>query len=78
MRLTEDQSSELDTVFQKMMELDKPMVTVRYFKPDGKKNRGAYETYTGRFRFFDVENNVLKFTDGMVIDVGMVCGIEVE
>jgi len=78
MNLTEDQSSELDASFQKMLKLDKPLVTVRYFKLDSRKSGGTYKTYTGNFRFFDVENNVLKFTDGLVIDVEMVVGIKYE
>jgi len=39
---------------------------------------GSYQEYSGTFRFYDVGNHILKFTDGMEISTEMVCGIEIE
>ncbi len=76
--MTEDQSARLDSVFQEMLNSDRPDVKVIYFRPDPLKSGGSYETYRGTFRFFDAQNNVLKFTDGTCIDADMLCGLEIE
>ena len=54
------------------------LVTVTYFQPDAKKDGGRYMTYTGNFRFYDAEKRVMKFVDGMVIGVELVCRIEMK
>lgn len=76
--MTEDQSTVLDEAFQRMLNSDRPEVRVTYFKPDGRKDGGSYEEFRGTFRFFDVGNSILKFTDGTEINAEMVCGIEFE
>lgn len=76
--MTEDQSAVLDDAFQRMLEMDRPKVTIRYFKPDSRKEGGSYQEYSGTFRFYDVGSHILKFTDGMEISTEMVCGIEIE
>jgi len=76
--MTEDQSAVLDEAFQRMLNSDRPEVRVTYFKPDGRKDGGSYEEFRGTFRFFDVGNSILKFTDGTEINAEMVCGIEFE
>ena len=76
--MTEDQTAVLDEAFQRMLNSDRPEVRVTYFKPDGRKDGGSYEEFRGTFRFFDVGNSILKFTDGTEINAEMVCGIEFE
>lgn len=76
--MTEDQSAVLDEAFQRMLNSDRPEVRVTYFRPDSRKDGGSYEEYRGTFRFFDVGNSILKFTDGTEINAEMVCGIEFE
>ena len=74
--LTEDRADELNAAFAFMLETDRPEVSVTFFRPDIRKQGGSYETYRGVFRFYDIENNKLKFTDGTIIDADMVRGIE--
>lgn len=78
--LSEDAIDALNQAFQKLLEHEeeRPLVTVTYFQPDTKKDGGKYMTYTGNFRFYDVEKRVMKFVDGMVIGVGQVCRIEIK
>lgn len=74
--MTEDKACSLDEAFQKMLRLDRPDVIISYFKPDERKGGGSYEEYRGTFRFYDIENNLLKFTDGMMISAEMIYRIE--
>ena len=74
--LTEDRADELNGAFQKMLDLDRPYVTVTYFKPDSRKEGGSYEKYSGTFRFFDAAGNLVKFTDGECINADRICRIE--
>lgn len=78
--LSEDAIDALNQAFQKLLEHEeeRPLATVTYFQPDTKKDGGKYMTYTGNFRFYDVEKRVMKFVDGMVIGVGQVCRIEIK
>ncbi len=70
--MTEDTAGKLDHAFQKMLSMDRPEVIIEYFRSDERKAGGSYEEYRGIFRFYDVEKNLLKFTDGMMIDARMV------
>ncbi len=74
--LTEDTAGSLDEAFQKMLSQDRPEVIISYFRPDDKKAGGSYEKYHGVFRFYDIEKNILKFTDGMMIGADMIYKIE--
>lgn len=78
--LSEDAIDALNQAFQKLLEHEeeRPLVTVTYFQPDAKKDGGRYMTYTGNFRFYDAEKRVMKFVDGMVIGVELVCRIEMK
>lgn len=78
--LSEDAIDALNQAFQKLLEHEeeRPLVTVTYFQPDAKKDGGRYMTYTGNFRFYDAEKRVMKFADGMVIGVELVCRIEIK
>ena len=53
----------------------KPMVTIRYFVPDERKEGGRYMTYTGVFRHFDATENKLIFMDGTRIPVQNISAI---
>ncbi|WP_302343168.1 hypothetical protein [uncultured Ruminococcus sp.] len=78
--LSEDAIDALNQAFQKLLEHEeeRPLVTVTYFQPDAKKDGGRYMTYTGNFRFYDAEKRVMKFVNGMVIGVELVCRIEIK
>lgn len=78
--LSEDAIDALNQAFQKLLEHEeeRPLVTVTYFQPDAKKDGGRYMTYIGNFRFYDAEKRVMKFVDGMVIGVELVCRIEMK
>lgn len=78
--LSEDAIDALNQAFQKLLEHEeeRPLVMVTYFQPDAKKDGGRYMTYTGNFRFYDAEKRVMKFVDGMVIGVELVCRIKMK
>lgn len=52
--LTEMQQDALNKTFQKLEELDLPLITVTYFVADEKKTGGVYMKYTGHFRILDI------------------------
>lgn len=74
--LTEMQLTALDEAFQKLSELELPMITVTYFVPDEKKSGGVYEKYTGHFRFLDMGEQRMKFIEGMEIPLDSVTNIQ--
>lgn len=78
LELTEAQQDALDAAFQKLSEMELPLVTVTYFVPDEKKSGGAYVQYTGHFRFLDREKQRMKFAEGMEIALEEVWGIGFE
>lgn len=63
--MAEDDVVELNAAFQKMvcMSSQHPRVTITYFQKDMKKSGGTYITYTGEFRFYDMERRKLCFMD---------------
>ena len=67
--LTEMQRAALDAAFQKLSELELPLITVTYFVPDEKKSGGVYAKYTGHFRFLDMREQRMKFAEGMEISI---------
>ena len=42
---------------------DTPKIEVTYFKPDEKKNGGAYLTFCGHAKYIDEYNRRILFTD---------------
>lgn len=76
LELTEDQADELNKAFRKLSELDYPLIAVTYFVPDICKTGGAYVTYKGNFRFLDILNEKMKFTDGMAIPLNEIYSVE--
>lgn len=75
--LTEMQQNALDEAFQKLSELELPLITVTYFVPDEKKSGGVYVQYTGHFRFLDMGERMMKFTEGMEISLEAVVIVEI-
>ena len=51
-------------------------MSVTWFRPDGKKDGGAYVTSTGRLKRIDEVERTLVLTDGTVIALGDVAGID--
>ena len=70
--LTEMQQDALNKTFQKLEELDLPLITVTYFVADEKKTGGVYMKYTGHFRILDMGDRKMKFTEGMAISLDSV------
>lgn len=75
--LTEDELNALNDAFQKLSELELPLITVTYFIPDKKKSGGAYVQYTGHFRFLDMGEQKMKFVEGMEISLSCICGVTI-
>ena len=73
--LTEVQQNALDKVFQKLSELELPLITVTYFVPDEKKSGGVYVQYTGYFRFLDMGEKRMKFADGKEISLDVIMDV---
>lgn len=76
--LDEDARAELGRRQQALLEhlADRPEVSVTWFQPDGKKDGGAYVTTTGRLKKIDEVERTLVLTDGMVIALDDVMGID--
>ena len=74
-RLT-DQRIELEED-QKIMDRvsEHPEVSVLYFKPDGKKDGGAYVTVTGKVKKIDEIERTIVFVDKTVIPIGDILDI---
>ncbi len=53
-------------------------VSVKYFKPDTRKDGGEYLIHSGRVRRIDDVNRRIIFADGEAIDINSVFDIEIE
>ena len=73
--LTEAQQNALDEAFQKLSELELPLITVTYFVPDEKKSGGVYAKYTGHFRFLDMGEKMMKFVEGKEISLDAIMDV---
>lgn len=73
--LTEMQRTALDEAFQKLSELELPLITVTYFIPDEKKSGGVYVQYTGHFRFLDMGEKRMKFAEGKEISLDAIMDV---
>ena len=56
--------------------LEKPMVSLVWFRPDEKKTGGAYVTYTGQLKKIDAYERALTFKDGTQIPIDNLCHIQ--
>ena len=53
-----------------------PRITVTYFRPDSRKQGGAYVTVSGRVKKIDEYAQTLVLTDNTAIDLQKICKIE--
>lgn len=78
MELDEDARVELDRRQQLLLEhgAEHPELTVTWFRPDERKDGGAYVTATGRLKRIDELERVLLLADGTSIPLKDVVGLE--
>jgi hypothetical protein len=53
-----------------------PRITVTYFRPDSRKQGGAYVTVSGKVKKIDEYAQTLVLTDSTAIDLQKICKIE--
>ena len=53
-----------------------PRVTVTYFRPDSRKQGGAYVTISGKVKKIDEYAQTLVLTDNIAVDLQKICKIE--
>ncbi|MBO6230488.1 MAG: hypothetical protein J6O50_07955 [Ruminiclostridium sp.] len=76
----DDRKAELDRRIAVLSEniYSAPEITVRYFIRDELKDGGRYEVKTGEARRLDPLNRTISFTDGSVISLSDISGIDGE
>ena len=79
--LDEDARELLDEKIKRLRRLqaesgEMPWAAVTYFRPDEKKDGGAYVTVTGRVKRVDEYERVLVLQDGKRIPLGEIVGME--
>ena len=57
---------------------EEPEVTLRVFRPDGRKQGGAYETVRGKVKKLDPVTRCMILTCGEVIPFDRICSIDCE
>lgn len=55
---------------------ERPEISVTWFRPDDKKDGGAYLTWRGRLKKMDVYERKLVFTDGRSIPIDSIRSVE--
>lgn len=78
MELDEDTRAELDRKQVVLLEHidEQPEITVTWFRPDERKDGGAYVTTTGRLKKIDQVERVLVLTDGTRIELKDIAGLQ--
>ena len=78
--LSENEAEVLDRKLSYLLHSteDKPVVTVTYFVPDGKKKGGSYRTSSGTIKRFDPDNGILELADGPAIPIIRIKDIDGE
>ena len=78
LELDEDARAELDRRQQILWEHleERPEVSVTWFRPDERKEGGAYVTTTGRLKKIDEVERTLVLADGTPIQLDQVIGLE--
>ena len=78
LELDEDAKIELDRRQQILWEHleERPEVSVTWFRPDERKEGGAYVTTTGRLKKIDEVERTLVLADGTPIQLDQVIGLE--
>ena len=77
--LTEDEKQALDYKLQMAVSLpgEKPVVTVTYFVPDGKKAGGSCHRIRGKIRKTDTDRGKLIMENGEQIELDLVVDIHI-
>lgn len=80
MELDEDTKAELDQRQAVLLEHieEQPEVSVTWFRPDERKDGGAYATVTGRLKKIDEVGRILVLQDGTSVPLDDVVRIEGE
>ena len=78
--LDEYEMARVDDALQRLQELlpQKPMATITYFVPDGRKTGGAYQTISGTVKRIDTVNGVLFLTDQRTIPITDIFDVSIE
>jgi hypothetical protein len=76
--LEEDELLQLNLKFQAIKEnlADNPVETFTYFKPDERKDGGAYLTVTGAVKKIDEYERTITLTDGTKLHMDSILAIE--
>ena len=76
----EDEREILDRKLRMLQGLQeaRPKITICYFKPDERKEGGAYVTYTGRLKKIDAFKRSLIFEDKTELPIGQVVAMDGE
>ena len=76
--VSEEERELLDRKQQYLLSMvtDRPEVTVTYFVPDARKAGGAYVIRNGRLEKVDLSERLMYLTDGTVIALDEIIGIE--
>lgn len=76
--LDESSKAELNEKLQLILESvdSQPCVTVTYFQSDERKTGGAYVSVTGRVKKINAYGQTVTMTDGTVIDISRIYGID--
>lgn len=75
--LDEDEKAVISRKLQTVMEhiRERPEITVTWFRPDGKKDGGAYLTVTGAVKRIDEYERIILMTDGTRIPIDNVTAL---
>lgn len=78
--LDEDEKAAITQKLRTVLEhiRERPELTVTWFRPDGKKDGGAYVTVTGKVRRIDEYSRTILMTDGTRIPICDVTALEEE
>ena len=78
--LDEYEMARVDDALQRLQELlpQKPMATITYFVPDGRKTGGAYQTIRGTVKRLDPVNGIRLRTDQRAIPIVDIFDVSIE
>ena len=76
--LTESEKAALDRRLQLLSDrlADRPEITVTYFRPDERKEGGAYVTVTDTAKKSDAYERVLVLQSGLCIAIDRICAMD--
>ncbi len=77
--LTDDEEKDLNCVIRYLIEheYENIKVRLRYFKPDEKKDGGAYVGYVGEFRYYRADTRCLVWGNGLELPVESISEAEI-